>query len=263
MIVGIVGRTVDGHNHMCSLGTGKDTVADALAESHNFTKVALADPMKRFCMEVYNFSWDQLWGPSSSRNAVDERYPREKHDYQGGKCACCGAFYYEERGWNVDQCYLTPRYALQQLGTEWGRNCFNDTWVRYGMKVADKLLRAFHYPKTHDWYSYVPAVGIIEGNMAYCYDVPRPDEVQGVVFSDVRFENEVEYIKKEGGKVLLVYRKVDELPAGVNIDHQSEYDLNKYGPDDGIWDGVLYNDASVEDLGEKTGQALEALRGTV
>lgn len=266
MIVGIVGRTVGEDGGMCSLGTGKDTVADVLAGECSFTKVALADPMKRFLREVYDFSWDQLWGASNFRNAVDTRYPRDEHifDATETKCICCGcelSAYGPKK--QKPQCYLTPRYALQTLGTEWGRNCFNDTWVRYGMGVARKLLFAYHYPKTHDWYSYVPTLGVIEGNRAYEYDVLSPDEVQGVVFSDIRFRNEVEYIKKEGGKVILVARKVKAAGSGMNIQHQSENDLNSISAADPTWDQVIFNDSDIEDLGLKTKQALEALRGTV
>jgi hypothetical protein len=264
MIVGIVGRTVGEDGSMCSLGTGKDTVADALADEHSFVKVALADPMKRFCQDVYGFSRDQLWGPSSSRNAPDERYPRE-HTFLGpeekkGICACCGWAYVPDYKL---QCYLTPRYALQTLGTEWGRDCFNDTWAGYGMETARQLLFAYEMPKTHDHWSYVPWLGLIESNIAHEYGVLRASETKGVVFSDVRFKNEVEYIKKRGGKVILVVRNVEAAGSGMNIQHQSENDLNNIPADDPMWNQVIHNDAGVEDLVPKTKQALEALRGTV
>ena len=96
-------------------GTGKDTVADILVERHNYVKVSMADPLKRFCCDALDFSTDQLWGPSELRNKPDDRYKRKS----GEK--------------------LTPRYALQTLGTEWGRDCYPDIWVDYAIDVAERL----------------------------------------------------------------------------------------------------------------------------
>lgn len=56
---------------LCGLdGAGKDTVADILCSEHNFTKVGIADPLKRFAGEVLGFSRDVLWGPSEFRKPV-------------------------------------------------------------------------------------------------------------------------------------------------------------------------------------------------
>jgi len=55
-------------------GSGKDTVGDYLVEKYDFTKIALADPIKHLGYHVFGFTEDQLWGPSDRRNGVDERY---------------------------------------------------------------------------------------------------------------------------------------------------------------------------------------------
>jgi len=86
-------------------GSGKDSAADALV-AIGFERMALADPMKRFAREVYGFTDDQLWGPSSSRNAIDPRWG------------------------------FSPREALQRLGTEWGRSLHPETWIRCGLRAA-------------------------------------------------------------------------------------------------------------------------------
>jgi len=62
-IVGIIGKA----------GSGKDTVADMLHELR-YDKIAFADPLKRFCMDVFEFTEEQLWGPSEKRSEPDERY---------------------------------------------------------------------------------------------------------------------------------------------------------------------------------------------
>ncbi len=89
-------------------GSGKNTVAKLL-RAH---EVSFAEPLKRFCQEVFGFSDDQVFGPSECRNAPDPRYPRAD-----GTC-------------------LTPREALQKLGTEWGRSCYGNVWADLGVRRA-------------------------------------------------------------------------------------------------------------------------------
>jgi hypothetical protein len=265
MIVGIVGRTEDSEGNLCSLGTGKDTVADLLVSNHEFVKVALADPMKRICATLYKFSYEQLWGPSQARNAVDKRYRREWHVLnRDGKCSCCGALYYEGRGWVPEQCYLTPRYALQLLGTEWGKFCYRDTWVQHLLDdIAPALLMDAGGGHDYDKYrrmSYRPELGLVDRGET---EGAHGDRIRGLVISDVRFEDEVRRIKNRGGRVVLVYRKVDAVPGGPNLEHQSEADLNKYSSDDPIWDDVIPNTGTVEDLVLLAQGSVNTLRGTV
>ena len=116
MIIGLLGVA----------GSGKDTVADIFVRDHNFVKVAFADPLKRICKDVFAFTDEQLWGPSEKRNAPDERYLRRKIE--------------NEFLDHIGDEYLTPRFALQQLGSEWGRNCYPNVWVDYALRVAKTLL---------------------------------------------------------------------------------------------------------------------------
>lgn len=168
-------------------GSGKDSVADRLVAKYGFVKISLADPLKRICQEIYDFSDDQLWGPSSARNAPDLRYLRETHDRhewqqhgEGGpwQCSRCLASGSE----NPEKCrvYLTPRLALQLLGTEWGRVCYPDTWINKGIKTAQALLAD---PKNM---RYTGKLGL------YRDDHPdKSQEPQGVAIPDIRFRNEV------------------------------------------------------------------------
>jgi len=84
------------------------------------------------------------------------------------------------------------RYMAQTLGTEWGRNCLGqDIWVQIAMRNLDT-------------------------NKNY-------------VFSDVRFENEADAIRKAGGIVIhLLGRKSD---LGSNGEHISEKPLVQIGKD--------------------------------
>src|SRR6185369_7708635 len=92
-------------------GSGKDTAGDVLVNEFHFQKIALADPMKRFVQDLFGMTYDQLWGPSASRNAVDLRWNR------------------------------SPRELLQTLGTEWGRVMGHpDVWIQYLVRRAQFLL---------------------------------------------------------------------------------------------------------------------------
>jgi len=210
-------------------GTGKDIAADFLVKNHGFTKVALADPLKRVCKDVFDFSEEQLWGSSEKRNEPDKRYPR-LHTWEGPgiKCFCCGDSIRDE-----SQCYLTPRYALQLLGTEWGRACYPDIWVEYGLRVAKDLL------EYGEDFGYFPATGVF----------PRPrssfggNPHKGVVIPDVRFKNEIAAIKKAGGKVVRIKRTGYEKPTW---DHPSELEQTEV-PDE-EFDYILLNSGTISDL---------------
>ena len=188
---------------LCGLaGSGKDTIADRLVERYGFVKMANADLLKRMAQNAFNFTDAQLWGPSEMRNAPDKRYPREHGPFtKDGKCSCCGAqaevdttdAYTPLVPRSTPPCFLTPRFALQSLGTEWGRTCFPDIWVKRVLEIANELLmgRAL-YTGMHG----IHTRGITQSG------------IKGVAITDVRFLNEVEAIKASGGKVVRVIRGV-------------------------------------------------------
>lgn len=174
MIIGVMGPS----------GAGKDTLADRLVEKLGFVKVSFADPLKRICKDIYDFSDLQLWGPSEERNKPDLRYPVP------GKG------------------HLSPRVALQMLGTEWGRACYPNTWVDYALRVADKLMKGSH--------TYSQKEGL--GDPEWWYRLRRS---KGVVIPDVRFKNELDAIHAKGGTVLRLKRKGAEGDVGIK-GHASE-----------------------------------------
>jgi hypothetical protein len=79
------------------------------------------------------------------------------------------------------------RVMLQTLGTEWGRHCIDpDIWV---IKAAEFIAR-------------------------------NADVCNRIVFSDVRFNNEAQFIKDAGGLIVHVVR--DDKPTIDNENHVSE-----------------------------------------
>lgn len=203
-------------------GAGKDTVADLLVDHHGFAKLAFADPLKRICRDVFQFTERQLWGPSSARNAGDERYPR-------------------------GDSFLTPRYALQQLGTEWGRDCFPSIWVDAGLRDAKKVMETACYRYESRRGLYLAPVTEWDSALA-----PK-----GVAISDVRFENEIAAVKLAGGKVIRIKRPSEGLEGEAAM-HRSEAE-QALVPDE-AFDAVLVNDGSIAQLGATLARLLFDLR---
>jgi hypothetical protein len=254
MLVGVAGLA----------GSGKDTVADILVSKYGFCRVSFADPLKRYAMEVYDFTEEQLWGPSENRNAPDKRYMRGWKLPECG-CVCSKWHWYNEkqRAFMVDEIldlcdqhnltwwksrvlfphdddgaapepeYLTPRLALQLLGTEWGRKCYDNTWVDYAIRVARKI--------TEEGLGYSPVTGL---NRLGWLDGQEPT---GVVIPDLRFLNEFEGIKAADGIAIRVVRPGSGL-KGVQAKHASETQA-KLIPDH-KFGAVFQNTKTLDDLAQ-------------
>lgn len=142
MIIGLVGF----------IGSGKGTVADILVNDYGFKKESFATPLKDAVSAIFGWERALLEGDTE-----ESRRFREKVD----------EFWSSRLGKTV-----TPRWALQQMGTEAGRNVFGEAvWV-------SALER-------------------------------RIQSVENVVVADVRFPNEIEAIKSLGGHIIRVRRGQD------------------------------------------------------
>jgi len=240
-------------------GSGKSTMADILSRNFHFIGVSLADPLKRMAREAFDFSEEQLWGPSEKRNEPDKRYPRAHtwdiktewdvtEDLKGfaekseASCACCGTqaiFSRHADGYDIidpnksPPCFLTPRHALQRLGTEWGRACYPNVWVDITMRTAKLLLvsQSHQYSRTQG-----------------AYPLHREHKIRGVAIPDVRFKNEMEAIRANGGKLIRIKRP-NALMSPALAKHPSEEEQSNI-PDD-YFDGVIENDDTIEALQEK------------
>jgi hypothetical protein len=174
-------------------GCGKDTLADHLVAEHGFTKCSLADPMKRLCQRIFEFTDEQLWGASQYREQADDRWP-----FSGTCPRCHRCCFWDGVAdiWGCDRCdqtygeFVTPRLALQTLGTEWGRTLSKDVWVRLALREIEESDRTL-------W-----------------------------VIPDVRFKNEMGAIREmEGGHVLRLTRGEQQYA------HASEAEMAEI-PDD-------------------------------
>lgn len=226
MIVGITGKA----------GAGKDTLADFFAQKHGFVKVAIADPLKRICQDLFQFTDAQLWGPSALRNEPDPRYVRVPASAEPCASSECGIYF-------SPPVYLTPRHALQQLGTEGARNCYENVWIDYALGTAQKVL------SRQGW-----GYGQRSGIFAYSNDDPLPP---GVVLPDVRFENELRAIRAAGGHVVRVVREGAGLEGGAGA-HRSEVEQDSF-PEDLISLTLGNEEGAPEIMGDSIGHWLASL----
>jgi hypothetical protein len=203
MIIGVMGQA----------RAGKDTTAEYMAEKYEYVRIGLADPMKRFCKEVFDFSDEQLYG--DKRDDPDPRLIQKQW----------------VNGMGIEiKTYLTPRYALQRLGTEWGRDCYNNIWIDYAIKAANKVLEGDAYSAR-------------AGVMRHCSRMKQP--AAGVVFSDLRFKNEFDAVKKAGGLIIRIKRPGFDGDVGAQ-NHASE--MEQKSIPDSAFDKILDNSGSFEHL---------------
>lgn len=133
-------------------GSGKSTAAKHL-ELFGYRRIRFAGPLKRM-MRALGLSDEQIEGSLKDLPT----------DLLGGK---------------------TPRFAMQTLGTEWGRNLLGENF----------------------W------VGIWERNAAWYLN----GLLQRVVVDDCRFQNEAEAVHRLGGKIIRIVGR-----GGISGDHASE-----------------------------------------
>jgi len=252
-------------------GSGKDTLADMFVKEYGAEKLALADPMKRFAQKVFNFTDEQLWGPSENRNAT---VPESVHDPRKYFAEAYGNFnqnkdaFARELGlgypapgplhdWfnlvhrlakevvanSADEklkVFLgtSPRVILQTLGTEFGRRQNKNLWINFALEEAQTLLGGGH--------------GYYANRGVFQFESILPPNM--VVISDGRFRNEVLAVLAAGGKAIKVvpgYSTEPEQQVGVAC-HASEQEQKSIP---GHWfDYVIVNDKNL---------GLEALRQTI
>lgn len=141
MIVGVSGF----------IGSGKDTLADYLITFKGFRRMSFAEPLKDAISAIFGWDRELLEG-----RTAHSREWREQVDTWWAK--------------RLDLPHLTPRFVLQQWGTEVGRRAFHDDiWIA---SVENKLRN-------------------IKDN---------------IVLSDARFPNELKAVKSAGGITIRVNR---------------------------------------------------------
>ena len=179
-------------------GAGKDTLSNILIKKFGYTKISFAGSVKDSVSAIFGWDRQLLEGVTN-----ESREWREKVDEWWAK--------------RLQIPNLTPRWVLQEIGTEVFRNHFHpDIWVASVEKKLEKLA--------------------------------------GVIITDARFKNEIDTIRKLGGIIIHIKRDVpdwyesvlngySEPPSHI---HSSEYSWIKNKPD-----YTIENTGSISELEDK------------
>ena len=186
------------------IGSGKDTVADYLVNCYGFRRDSFAATLKDAVAAVFGWDREMLEGRTKA-----SREWRDQVDVWWAN--------------RLNMPMLTPRWILQQWGTEVCRNGFhNDMWIA---SLENKLRNS----------------------------------ADNIVISDCRFPNEIKAIKAQGGRVIWVQRG----PQPEWYDLAVESNLGKFNhmhiaypevhPSEWSWignefDEIISNNGNIEEL---------------
>lgn len=161
--------------------TGKDTAGEYLIGRHAACTYALADPIRRAASEMFGLPYKDFTGDNPNREV--------KNLFWG----------------------YSPREMLQKLGTECGREIFDqEIWLKRAEQEFNN-------------------VNEIAANPFF-------------VITDIRFENEANWIREKGGIVVHIHRNMEE---SINS-HVSEHGINHHSAD-----LTIHNNGTIEEFFRK------------
>jgi|SaaInlStandDraft_1057018.scaffolds.fasta_scaffold175378_2 dephospho-CoA kinase len=134
-------------------GSGKDTFADYIVKKYGFIKLAFADQLRNILKVTFNWT--------------DEHFNRENKEK-------------ECKEWKI-----TPREAMQVMGTEVLRELFNN-------KINTTI--------KNNKYSY---------HIKCIHNMIIKLKGKNIIISDIRFQDEIEYIKSMDGLIIAINKNVN------------------------------------------------------
>jgi hypothetical protein len=171
---------------------GKDTVGQMICTALPGARtLSFAEPLKTILKDLFDWTDEHVSG--SLKEVGDPRYPRPPAPFHAETSATL----------------LTPRYAMQTLGTEWGRRCYDRIWIDYALRRAAEMLRRGAMVTRR--------LGLLSDQAATC-----------VVITDVRFVNEAQAIYDAGGCLWRITRPNDGAAGGI-ANHASETEMDSPG----------------------------------
>jgi len=227
-------------------GSGKDTAAEILSYGLSADIVGLMDPLKRFMMDMYGFTYDSLFSDSQKRNFGDDRYPVKQI---GEKITKDNKTLYEvdsDYDEQIDgknyvystnsEYFLSPRVALRTCSMKL-QNTYLHTFEDKLLRVCKKLSiveKNGKYISKRYGYSRSKGIEILRGaNWSLEKDLY-------IIVPDVRFESQVKYIKQNFENVVSIYIDRPSVNVGNHVTEKSVLDI-----DLDMMDYVIKNDRSL------------------
>jgi hypothetical protein len=171
------------------LESGKDTVAKTIMQLFpgKYRQYAFAWPIKEASKIIFGFTDED----------VNNRLLKERtHPFWG----------------------ITPRWALQSLGTDWGRNLIRkDIWI---LRAQEEIKK-------------------------------NADEGFGTIISDVRFDNEADVIRSRNGSLICIRRPTLDTSLD-RYNHASEGGINNI-----YEDVVIHNNGTLQQFKQKITEVFE------
>lgn len=224
------------------ISAGKDTACDELVEHLGYKKLAFAKPMKDMCARLFNLTEAQMYTEAGKAEVYTWTIYSRKDLRQMTKIAVNYLFDLEhdipdvklarwphmtpldlQQRWinKVEDVFgphlgtrITVRQVLQWMGTEVGRSLWDDVWIR----MFERKARMY----------------------------------SNVVVCDARFPNEINCIRRMGGKIVCIERPSTAKEESVL--HSSETSLG-----DTQFDLILLNNGSLEDFKRHIQQKAEGI----
>ncbi len=276
---------------------GKDECASVLVKKFGAVQTGLADPAKRHMADLYGFTEDQLFGPSTSRNAGDLRYPKDFlagldfahtdsswtlriqseaastmkleadlvrwHHANDPKLPPVGM---ERDGKDVvftgrsgdPRLWLSPRESLQ-LYCELMNTLYLDTWVKKGIDVH-RQLGEVHAGDDEDVfmrYEYDRMKGVIRNEHGGNWRKNVGHFIS--CFADFRHWHEIRAARRVTDMVPVLVRVKSKRVPSPPYQHRSETEQATIP--DSEFDFVLQNDGSVEEAHAKVERMMDSVLG--
>lgn len=200
-------------------GAGKDTIADRLRQKHGFHVVAFADAVKRELVAAFDVS-PKLFSERHLKSVATVQLALGRTNHKTFLnwylSTATGEMESAHMGAGVLTLPRSPRWLMQSYGTDFRRNSDANYWLD---RMSEKI------------------------------DTLPSDE--HVVISDVRFENESEYVKRESdaNEIWEVIR-MNNPWHNKNDRHVSNRRLPSV-------DKVLFNAGTINQLWRKVDRAIE------
>lgn len=208
-------------------GAGKSTVAEML-RGYGFCEVSLADPIKRFCAQVFDVTARELWATTEIKNRTIVTGLQEALSDEGRvACAVQRVFPYASKTVHYDLVRalapwtgpeappLSLRKLLQVVGTEWGKAIDPYVWI-------DLLRQTCSALATYS-FTYHPFVGLIPPPPTLALPPSRdPEAPFYVVVPDVRFPEDEGRALQAWGAEIWWLDSTKRKPEPAVPEHRSE-----------------------------------------